>query len=338
MDNQICGGCGASFPPSFLACPACGTLVHREELKQLWNSGREKETAGDLSGAAEALRRALDLLPPESVQRGQMQTKLREISIRIDRGEGIRPKKERKEFSFKPKNWGAGLAGIGALLLKFKAGLFLALSKGKLLLLGFKGGLPLLGLLGSFGVYWATWGWAFAAGLMGAIYLHELGHVAALRRFGFKTSAPVFIPGLGAFIRLTQRPTSAVEDARIGLAGPAAGLAATLLFVVAWLIWPKPLLAALISSNAWINLFNLLPVSPLDGGRGMNSLDDVERWAIALVSGGLAYWSSSMLLGSIALIAFIRADDGGALEGDRKGAVTFGLLLIALALLAQWKP
>jgi Zn-dependent protease len=291
-----------------------------------------------LSEAAGALRQAVDLLPAQSLQRGQLQEKLRDISRRIDHGEDRGPAPKPAKQPFRWKNLGAAAAGLGALLLKFKAGFAVVFSNLKFLLLGLKGGLPLLGLLGSFGVYWASWGWAFAAGLMGGIYVHELGHVAALKRFGFKASAPVFIPGVGALVRLSQRPASAVEDGRIGLAGPVAGLFATLLFFLAWLIDPHPLLAALVSTNAWINLFNLIPISPLDGGRGLSSLDDLERWAVAATAGALAFWSGSMLLGAIAFIAVIRAADGGNLESDRKGAALFVFLLVSLAFLAVWKP
>jgi Zn-dependent protease len=313
-------------------------LTHRDELKRLWGLSLESESKGDLSQAADAVRQAVDLLPPDSLQRGRLQEKLRELSARIDKSGGIKTQPRRKEKSLKPKNLGAALAGMAALFAKFKAAGVLILSKAKFLLLGFKGGLPMLGLLGSFGVYWATWGWVFAAGLIGAIYVHELGHVFALRRYGFKTSLPVFIPGLGALIRLTQRPASAVEDARIGLAGPAAGLAATLALMGAWLLWPLPILAALVSTNAWINLFNLIPFSPLDGGRGISSLDDMERWAVVVAAIGMAYGGGSMLLVGIAVVAVFQAMQGGTLEGDRKGAVAFVFLLIALSLLAKWKP
>ncbi len=338
MDANTCPQCSSQYPPSLLACPSCGTLTHRDKLKQLWSLSLECETAGDLSQAADALRQAVELLPADSLQRGHLQEKLRDLSARIDKGGGAKTLSRPKEKSLKPKNLGAALAGIGALFLKFKAALVLVLSKAKLLMLGFKGGLPMLGLLGSFGVYWATWGWAFAAGLMGAIYIHELGHVAALRRYGFKTSLPVFIPGLGALIRLTQRPASAVEDSRIGLAGPAAGLAATLALLGTWFFWPFPILAALVSTNAWINLFNLIPISPLDGGRGMSSLDDLERWAVVAAAIGMAYWGGGMLLVVIALVGVLQAMTGGSLEGDRKGAAAFVLLLVALGLLAKWKP
>src|ERR1035437_4631322 len=85
--------------------------------------------------------------------------------------------------------------GAGPLLL-------LALTKGKFLLLGLTKMGTLLTMLASLGVYWAMYGWAFALGLVVSIYTHEMGHVAAIRRYGFPASAPMFIPGFGAFIQL----------------------------------------------------------------------------------------------------------------------------------------
>src|SRR5207302_3963478 len=98
------------------------------------------------------------------------------------------------------------------------AALFL-LTKGKLLLLGLTKATTFFSMLLSLGVYWAAWGWKFALGLVLSIYIHEMGHVFALRRLGFKASAPMFIPGLGALIRLRQHPANPREDAEIGLAG-----------------------------------------------------------------------------------------------------------------------
>src|SRR3989454_12639768 len=81
-------------------------------------------------------------------------------------------------------------------------------------------------MLLSAGVYWAAWGWKFALGVVLSIYVHEMGHVQALQRYGIKATAPMFIPGVGAVVRLKQYPASPREDARVGLAGPLGGLGA----------------------------------------------------------------------------------------------------------------
>ena len=109
---------------------------------------------------------------------------------------------------------------IGALLFKFKTVGLLILTKGKLVLLGLTKLNTLLSMLVSIGVYWALYGWKFGLGFVLSIYVHEMGHVMALARYGIPASPPMFIPGFGAFVRLKAYPASAGEDARVGLAGP----------------------------------------------------------------------------------------------------------------------
>src|SRR5439155_20796972 len=154
-----------------------------------------------------------------------------------------------------------GVGAIGLLLWKLKA-----------LLLGLTKGTTLFSMLLSLGVYWTAWGWKFALGLVLSIYVHEMGHVAALRRYGIRASAPMFIPGVGAVIRAQQSPANPIEDARVGLAGPIWGLGAALASLGLYLVTDWPICLAMARVGAWINLFNLLPLWPLDGGRGFQSL------------------------------------------------------------------
>ena len=83
-------------------------------------------------------------------------------------------------------------------------------------------------MLAAFGVYWTVFGGRFALGFVLSIYIHEMGHVAALMRYGVPATAPLFIPGLGAVIRLRQSFINPREDARVGLAGPIWGCGAAL--------------------------------------------------------------------------------------------------------------
>jgi hypothetical protein len=110
-------------------------------------------------------------------------------------------------------------------LWKLKFVVVLVASKLKLLLAGlFK--LPtLLSILVSFGVYWTAWGWRFAAGLLATMYVHEIGHVAALKRLGIRATAPMFVPGWGRSSGWEQYPADAHEDAQVGLAGRSGGSA-----------------------------------------------------------------------------------------------------------------
>ena len=87
-----------------------------------------------------------------------------------------------------------------------------------------------------FGVYWSIYGWPLALGLVVSIYIHEMGHVAMLRRLGIGASAPMFIPGVGALVMLKQRVDDPLTDAKIGLAGPVWGLGAAVAAFAAYLV------------------------------------------------------------------------------------------------------
>ncbi|HMJ14968.1 MAG TPA: site-2 protease family protein, partial [Polyangiaceae bacterium] len=228
-----------------------------------------------------------------------------------------------------------GLGAFGMLLWKLKSILLLVATKGKLLLLGFTKAGTLLSMLASLGVYAALWGWKFALGLVLSIYVHEIGHVAALRKLGIAATAPMFIPGLGAFVRLKQYPASAREDAEVGLAGPVWGLGAAL---AAWLLGTflqVPLLLAVARVGAWINLFNLLPFGPLDGGRGFRALSKPQRGlACAAIGVGLLV-SGDGILFLLLGVAGIRAFTGQAPSvGNARVLATYSLLVVALSWLA----
>ena len=122
-------------------------------------------------------------------------------------------------------------------------------------------------MLLSIGAYAFEWGWAFAAGFVLLIFVHEMGHAVALRREGIPAGAPVFIPFVGAFVAMHGQPRDAAVEARVAMAGPITGSLAAWLVLGAGLAWQHPLLVALGHTAVLLNLFNLVPVAPLDGGR-----------------------------------------------------------------------
>jgi Zn-dependent protease len=200
-----------------------------------------------------------------------------------------------------------GIIGtIGALVLKFKTVGLLLLTKGKLVLLGLTKLNTLLSMLVSIGFYWALYGWKFGLGFVLSIYVHEMGHVIALARYGIPASAPMFIPGFGAFVRLKAYPASPGEDARVGLAGPLYGLGAALACMGIGIITGSGLFSALAKVGAWINVFNLIPVWQLDGSRGFRALTRQHRIYIAALSGLLWFWTSETMLILVALVAVWR--------------------------------
>lgn len=166
------------------------------------------------------------------------------------------------------KRIGAALAAVGLFIAKLG-------SQAKLLLLA----LPKLKLLTTSGsmlvsivAYQLIFGWLFSIGFVLLLLLHELGHVFQLRREGVKASAPMFIPFLGAVISAKSMGDDAGAEARVGLAGPILGSIATLVPLGIWLATGSHFWQALAFIGFFLNLFNLLPILPLDGGRAMAAL------------------------------------------------------------------
>src|SRR5687768_9487964 len=127
-------------------------------------------------------------------------------------------------------------------------------------------------MLVSIAAYSLLWGWKFAVGFVALLFVHEMGHVLQLRREGIDASAPMFIPFMGAVIWAKSLGDNAAAEARVGLAGPVIGsLGAAALIPVASATG-NDLFTALAFTGFFLNLFNLLPVLPLDGGRAMAAL------------------------------------------------------------------
>src|SRR5215211_6408434 len=190
------------------------------------------------------------------------------------------PPEPATEPSYEPVQPGAGRSGS----LRERARRFFGPIAGALAVLATKGKalillLPKLkvfttsaSMLVSIGAYALIWPWTFAIGFVLLLLLHELGHVIQLRREGVEASAPMFIPFLGAVIAAKSMGKDAAAEARVGLAGPILGTIATLVPLGIWLATGDDFWRALAYVGFFINLFNLLPVLPLDGGRAMAAL------------------------------------------------------------------
>jgi Zn-dependent protease len=189
----------------------------------------------------------------------------------------------------------AGPLGAAALVaVKFAAklkGLLLLLPKLKILTTSGT-------MLVSIGAYALFWGWRFAVGFVLLLLLHELGHVIQLRREGIKAGAPMFIPFLGAVVAMKELPKDAVAEARVGLAGPVLGSLAALVPLAIHAAGGSDLFLALAYVGFLLNLFNLLPVLPLDGGRAMAALSP-SLWFVGyalLVAATIAFPNPVMIL------------------------------------------
>jgi len=137
-------------------------------------------------------------------------------------------------------------------------------------------------MLVSVAAYALIWGWKFGAVFVALLFIHEIGHVIQLRREGVKASAPMFIPFLGAFVAMKELPKDAGAEARVGLAGPVLGSLGCLIPVALWLASGNDFWQAAAFVGIFLNLFNLLPILPLDGGRAMAALSS-WIWAIGFV-------------------------------------------------------
>jgi Zn-dependent protease len=205
-------------------------------------------------------------------------------SLRERRPFGLSPAPAPPEPYEGPIHPGSGRPPLRKRLARWLAPLALLAAKAKSLLFL----LPNLKLLATFGTmavslaaYSLLFGLPFAVGFVLLLLLHELGHVFQMRREGIKASAPIFIPFLGAVIAAKSLGKDAAAEARVGLAGPIAGTIATLVPLALWLATGSEFWRALAYIGFLLNLFNLLPVVPLDGGRAMAALSPVV-WIVGL--------------------------------------------------------
>lgn len=192
------------------------------------------------------------------------------------------------------KRVGGAIAAAAVAVFKFFAelkGVLLFLPKLKLLTTSGT-------MLVSIGAYALIWGWTFAVGFVVLLFVHEMGHVIALRREGIRASAPVFIPFLGAVVWAKQLGNNALAEARVGLAGPVLGSVGALACVGLYHLTGNDLYRALAFTGFFLNLFNLAPVVPLDGGRAMAALSP-WMWFVGLaviVAAAVLYPNPIMIL------------------------------------------
>src|SRR6058998_1998544 len=325
----VCPTCRTQIAPALLACPSCHRLVHAEELTRAAADAGRAERAGEVPAALAQWRRVLELLPRDTAQYQTVSARVADLSRAA----------EEAPTKHGGTGWGKGAAGLGTLgvvLMKFKFLLIFIVTKAKLLLFGLTKASTFFSMLLSAGVYWTVWGWKFALGVVLSIYVHEMGHVQALQRFGIKATAPMFIPGFGALVRLKQYPADAREDARVGLAGPLWGLGAALAAYAVYRATGVGVWGAIAHMGALVNLFNLVPVWQLDGARGFRALTRPQRWiAVALIA---VLWSVTsegllVLLGiaAAATAGFAHAAD----EPDHTALAQYALLVAVLALMTR---
>jgi Zn-dependent protease len=217
----------------------------------------------------------------------------------------------------------------------------------KLLLLAFKGakfGKILLTsgtmLLSVFAYAW-MFGWPYAVGFVALLFAHEMGHYLAAKQRNLDVGAPTFIPFVGAWIQLKELPHNAETEAYVGIAGPLAGTAAALICYYAARNFDSALLLALSYSGFFLNLFNLIPLTPFDGGR-VTAVISPKLWLVGVpILIGLFIYRPSPLLILIAILAaphVMKVFRGAETEEERSYYIasietrtTYGLLYLGLA-------
>jgi len=178
--------------------------------------------------------------------------------------------------------------------------LMLLLSGAKLGKLLVSGGSMLLSLA----VYALIYGWRYAAGFIALLFVHELGHLLAARHRGLDVGWPTFIPFVGAWVELKQRPHNAETEAFVGLGGPLLGtVGAVLCYLLARGEGDLPWLLAVAYAGFFLNLFNLIPLSPFDGGR-ITAVLSPRIWLLGVpVLVALFWWRPSPMLLIVAVLA-----------------------------------
>jgi Zn-dependent protease len=178
-----------------------------------------------------------------------------------------------------------------------------------------KFGLPMLKMGGSMifalVIYSMAFGWQFAVGFIILLFIHEMGHLIAAKIVGLKVTLPLFIPFLGAVIALREAPRNAWIEAIIGIGGPLLGSIGAFLVACGYFLTGKEIFLVLGYTGMFLNLFNLIPIVPLDGGRIVSA---ISPWL----------W----VLGLLIMVPYLifRASMGGAVNGT----VSFVILLIVL--------
>jgi Zn-dependent protease len=322
--TRRCADCATELSERSLACPACSRLVHGDELRRLAAAAEAAEREGALTDAHAHWVTVATLLPPTSRQFDVARGRMEAISQRMvaEAGRGTATQRQPGNVT---AGLGAGALGV-ALLTALKFGVAGVTKSG-----------PLLALLASVGIFVPSLGWGLAAGLVASIYLHELGHIFAFRRFGLPASAPMFVPGLGAFVRGQVRPPTAAIDGRIGLAGPIWGTVAALGFLAAGMLTESDTMCGVAQLGAVINLLNLLPAWQLDGVSVFRALHRGQRWLAVAALSLLAVVAHNgvlvVLAAGAAYRAWSRVEEPAG--GDRSLLAQWLLCVVLLAVLTR---
>jgi Zn-dependent protease len=245
---------------------------------------------------------------------------------------GEQPKKKKRRGL-----WGV-IAGIGVVLLKFKS-ILIALKMGKF-------ATTIISMFVMVWVYATQFGWLYAVGFVLLIAVHEGGHYFVAQRVGLKVSMPIFIPFVGAFISMKQQPTNARTEAIVAAGGPVIGSIGAFACLAAGVFFNSNLLLALAYTGCLINLFNLIPVHPLDGGRIVTAISPL-MWLVGipvLIIVSVKYPNPitiiMLILGAFQAYRIWRSPDKSYFAVSRRTRISFAVLyfglMIVLGMVMAW--
>ncbi len=308
--DQECSRCKGIIAPGALACPTCHALVHAAGLEQLAASARLHEEHQEVRQARDVWLQALELLPPDSAQ-----------------AEWVRENVQRLHQSLTDTP-ASGAAHAWAKRFGPFAPLLILLASGKWLAVLFK--LKFLLSLGTFvAFYWALYGMKFGIGFAVLILVHEMGHFIDIKRRGLPAEMPVFLPGLGAYVRWTALGVSTQTRAFVSLAGPFAGCVGAAVCALLWMKTGAAIWVALASLSAMLNVLNLIPVWVLDGGGAIAALDKTERIILTAAAVLLTALFSQPLLLLVAAGAAYRLFTKDFPATPSRGVSTYYVLVLA---------
>jgi Zn-dependent protease len=269
---EPCRRCAQPLDATAVACPQCHALVYEAELDRLKQEALTLERDGRFHASQDVWRRMLPYLPPNTHQAAWIVRHIQEVAEVPDREDPAAPSPAPAWV----KRLGP-LAPIALMLLKGK-GLFALFQLKSLLSLGLFAGF-----------YSGTFGWAFGLGFAALILIHEMGHYIDITRRGLPADMPVFLPGLGAYVRWRAMGVPDDTRAAVSLAGPFAGALAACACALLYTSTGSPIWASLGRASAWLNALNLIPVWVLDGGQAVSVIGRDGRGAIAAVA--IALWA-----------------------------------------------
>ena len=288
-------------------------------LEQLSASARLHEENREFAEARRDWLKALALLPADSSQAEWIGGNLK----RLEKLAGPAPATDRHAWA---KKFGPF------------APLIILLVNGKFLLTLFK--LKFLLSLGAFvAFYWALYGVRFGIGFAVLILVHEMGHFIEIKRRGLPAEMPVFLPGLGAYVRWTALGVSTQTRAYASLAGPMAGCLGAAVCAVAWTRTGDAFWIGLASLSAMLNVLNLIPIWVLDGSQAIAALNKTERIVLSGAAVLLAAYFSQPLFLLVAAGAAYRLFTKDIPQAPSHGATAYYLIvLLALGYLISLAP